>query len=544
MASEKPTANYPSGVGAKFACAALVAIILAVVSLCGRADAAPITHTFAAIDSAAAKADYSATSARNGYVILQAWETRRRQELKAQNPGLKVLVYKNLAFSAARPNSTAPASTGVSTDEAPASWYLLNTAGERIVSSGFNWLSAMDIGNREYQERWASNVIAELETQGWDGVFLDDVNPTIKYSYNPSSVAKYPNDATYSAAMESALAYIGPRVQAQGKLAIANFSCWAEYHNQLNGWLKYISGALDEMFVKWGHNAGEGYRPESQWKEQIEEAGYAAAHGKIFLGFTQGAEGETQAARYGYASLLLTGDSRASYSFVPNYTSEAWIPEFEYQIGEPTGAYRKDTSGVYMREFTNGLVVVNPGTSTRTVKFGGTYSGSGLTNASEAAMAPDTALVLTLDSKDPPVPAPETTTPPQQEAQPAPAPVAPAPKKGAPAPKKGATAPGKGAPASIGVTVTVTPEKTAITWSPPTSVAGPVVKYKVQRNRRVVARTTKRHRVERHIKRGVRYSYRIVALGKDHRIVARSGLVHIKAGTLGRRSYRVAPSAA
>jgi hypothetical protein len=513
--NEKSTTTYRSlTLDLKTVSLALVVALLAVLGLASRSQAAvPLTHTFAGINSAAEHADYSQTAARNGYVILQAWETKRMHELKAQNPNLKVLVYKNLAYSAAKPSATAPPSTGVSTNEAASSWYLLNTSGQRFSPSAYPWMSAMDVGNREYQERWANNVITELQQQGWDGVFMDDANPTIKYAYNPAAVAKYPSDATYSAAMESALAYIGPKVQSSGKLAIANFSCWAEYHNQLNGWLNYLSGALDEMFVKWGSNAGEGYRGEGQWKEQVEEASYAAAHGKVFLGFTQGAENETQAARYGYASLLLGGNASASYSFIANYSAESWIPEFEYQIGEPTGAYSKDPSGVYRREFTNGLVLVNPSGQSRTVKFGGSYSGSGMTNATEATLAPDTALVMTLNSKSAPTPTP-------------------------------VTGPKKEAPASIGVTVTVGPEKTAIAWTPAKTVIGQVVKYKVQRNRHAVAQTKKRRRVEHHVKKGARYSYRIVAIGKHGKIVARSRFVHVKAGTFGRRAYRAAPSKA
>jgi hypothetical protein len=527
MKETSPTVNRLFPLPVKLFVLTLLTFVLAMLGILTRAQAAPVTHTFAAIQSAAAGADYSQTATRNGYVILQAWETRRMHELKAQNPELKVLVYKNLAYSAAKPSATAPPSTGVSTNEAPSSWYLLNTAGQRVLPNGFTWMSAMDVGNREYQERWANNVISELESQGWDGVFMDDVNPTIKYAYTPSSVAKYPTDATYSAAMESAVSYIGPRIQARGKLAIANFSCWAEYHNQLNGWLSYLSGALDEMFVKWGSKAGEGYRPEGQWKEQVEEASYAAAHGKIFLGFTQGAEGEVQAARYGYASLLLGADSAASYSFIPNYSAEAWMPEFEYQIGEPTGAYRKDASGVYMREFTNGLVVVNPSTATRTVKFGGSYSGSGLTDATEATMAPDTALVLTLNGKESPTPPPVVTAP-----------------VSTPTPKPVVTAPKSESPPVIGVTVTVGTKQTSIAWNPPASVAEPVVNYEVQRNNHVVVRTKKRHRVERHVKRGARSSYRILALGKHGKVLARSRFVHVKAGALGSRSYPAAPSAA
>src|SRR6185312_9288536 len=208
----------------------------------------------------------------------------------------------------------------------------------------------------------------------------------MKYSYEPSKVAKYPNDASYAAAMESALAYIGPRIQARGKLAIANFAQWVEAPQTYNRWLDYLSGGLDEMFVKWGRGAGEGYRPSYQWEDQVAEAEFAASKGKIFIGFTQGAVGETQAARYGYASVLLGGDGSASYAFTPNYTEETWLPEYEYEIGNATGAESADADGVHRRRFANGLVLVNPTGSAQSVSFGGTYSGSGLEGATGATM--------------------------------------------------------------------------------------------------------------------------------------------------------------
>ena len=203
----------------------------------------------------------------------------------------------------------------------------------------------MDVGSPDYQKRWAANVTAELDTQGWDGVFLDDSNPTMKYATNPSEVAKYPSDAAYTAAMESALAYVGPAIQSHGKLAISNFAAWVEYPSVCNRWLQYVSGALDEMFVKWGRNSGEGYRSEADWNTQLGEAKYAASQNKIFLGFTQGAAGETQAARYGYASLMLGSGGNASYAFTPNYTSEVWIPEYDYDLGQASGAESRESSG-------------------------------------------------------------------------------------------------------------------------------------------------------------------------------------------------------
>ena len=478
--------------------AVFVASAALTLTLTNAADAAaPTGHAFPAYDSAAASANYSQTAAHQSYVILQSWETKRLQELHAQNPSLKVLVYKNLAFAAEQKLSTT--STGVSTQEAEANrqWFLSNLQGERIASKGYKWLWAMDVGDPAYQRRWYEKVAAELDSQGWDGVFLDDVNPTMKYHYDIAQVAKYPSDTAYTAAMQSALAYIGPRIQSRGKLAIANFATWVEYPATCNEWLSYVSGGLDEMFAKWGRNTGEGYRSEGQWARQLEEVKYAASQGKQFMAFTQGSSGETQAARFGYGTVLLGTDGTASYAFTPSYASETWIPEFDYDLGAPVGSESRDSNGVHRRSFEKGLVLVNPTGSNQAVSFGGTYSGSGLTNATGATMAPHTALILT-GSQEVREQAKKT--------------------------KKRTVA--------IKVSGIVTAKKVALKWDPVgTKQSGVDVRvYKVVRDSRPLARTSRKHRVDHRVNKGHAYRYRIIGLDRSGRVVARSRAIKVRPG--------------
>jgi hypothetical protein len=481
------------------------------------AGASPLGHVFPAIDTNASTADYSGTPHHDNYVILQAWETQRLHELKAANPAIKVLVYKDLAFSG--PSSGSGSASGVSAGEAQSSWFLKNTSGQKFTSESYDWLWAMDVGSAEYQRKWAENVIGEVETQGWDGVFMDDANASMKYAYEPSKVAKYPNDAAYSAAMESALAYIGPAIQAHGKLAIANFAQWVEAPQTYDHWLNYVNGALDEMFVKWGRGAGEGYRDQGQWETQVEEAEYAASKGKAFLAFTQGAAGETGAARYGYASVLLGGDANASYAFTPNYTSETWIPEYEYEIGNPTSANTAEAGGVHRRQFEDGLVLVNPTDSAQTVSFGGTYSGSGLSSATGATMAPHSALVLTgTSAPETPAATPPVSTPP-------------------------VTAPPVTAPKPLGVIVTVGDAEVGLQWTPPAGSGATV--FAVVKDQHEVAKTHARHQRVKGI--GVKKSNRlqVVAYNGRGQVVAKSRTFAVRSAKAGqrrsasKRSYRV-----
>jgi hypothetical protein len=496
----------------------------------GAASAGPLGHAVPALDSASSSAEFSAH--REDYVILQAWETARLRQLKAANPDVKVLVYKELAFSGPGAGTDATSASGVAADEAPESWFLKNTGGSKFTSGSYDWLWAMDIGLPAYQQRWYENVIGEVEDEGWDGVFLDDANASMKYAYEPSRVAKYPNDAAYSTAMESALAYIGPKIQARGKLAIANFAQWVEAPQTYNRWLGYLSGGLDEMFVKWGRGAGEGYRPTWQWEDQVAEAEYAASQGKIFIGFTQGAVGETQAARYGYASVLLGGADTASYAFTPNYTEETWLPEYEYEIGNATGAQTEDSNGVHRRGYENGLVLVNPTESTQTVSFGGTYSGSGLEAATGATMPAHSALVLTgtASAAAPVVEAPTTPTQPTPPTRPT-APATPI----KPVPAAQAT------PLPIEVVVTAGEHSVELSWTPPRGSGA--VTYQVVKNKKKVATTRKRRSRVTGIAKRKASALQVVGYDKRGDVVVRSKTFKVRAAKAGQsarsRSYKV-----
>ncbi|MFL5713045.1 MAG: putative glycoside hydrolase, partial [Chloroflexota bacterium] len=148
------------------------------------AGARPLAgHARIAINTAVHDTDFKKTAARRDVVVLQEWERDHMRELKAANPRITVLMYKNLgAMTAAEFGN---AGTGISTQQAEdhPEWYLRNTRGERFTFNDYGYLWAADIGNRDYQARWAANVSAKLAADDWDGVLIDDANPTMQYHY-------------------------------------------------------------------------------------------------------------------------------------------------------------------------------------------------------------------------------------------------------------------------------------------------------------------------------------------------------------------------
>ena len=221
-------------------------------------------------------------------------------------------------------------------------------------------------------------MLTKLQANGWDGVFIDDTNPTIKYHYPVASVQKYPTDAAYAAATGSALSVIGPRLQAAGMLVIPNFGEWRVHRTIVSGWLQYVSGGMEEMFTKYGNTPTPATSPaptgtrSSRWLKETQ------APGKLFLGVSHSERTDQAAARYGWATMLLAATGNASFAMHSNYTDETWFAEYDYDLGMPIGAETKLASGVHRRAFARGLVLVNPTNASVSVSFGGRYRGSGL----------------------------------------------------------------------------------------------------------------------------------------------------------------------
>ena len=487
------------------------ALILTMLATAGPASAGTVGHVRCATDTHAVFPSYDQSARRHGFVILHAWQQDRMQALKAANPGLKVLLYKNLSFSNYMRNSgfSAVGVPAADADRDHPEWFLLNTSGERFTSSSYGWSWAMDVGSPSYQQRWADNVIAELRSQGWDGVFMDDTNPTMKFHYNPSAIAKYASDEAYSAATRSALATIAPRVRAAGKLAIANIGSQAGYPAAARDWLQFLDGAMDEMFLKWGNTPGTGYASTSRWRAQLEALKLAERDGKFYLAITHSSATDQSAARYGYATMLLGSEGRGHFALAADYTNETWFPEYDYQLGEPLGPSTVDSNGLHRREFARGLVLVNPTGSVKQAEFGGAYSGSGLQGATEAALPPTSGLILTRDGAPAQAPAPK------------PAPAA--------------------AAAPITVLATTTRPKTIeLRWR---GGGKGRVRYRVRRNGRLFAVVRRLQLRDRSVRAGRLYRYRVTAVGPAGRVRRVSRVVRIRTPRPPRRGASAAVSA-
>jgi hypothetical protein len=361
----------------------------------GIAHASVVGHIRVAINSDAGFPNYGWTAGHEQVVVLQPWDVSKLYALKSANPRVTVLMYKNASSVSTSSASDGRYATGVSYAQAAANgWFLRNAGGSPIQFSGYSWLYASDIGSGSYQRAWLSGVLRDLGSDPWDGVLIDDVNPTIKYHYCVSCVAKYPSDERYAGAMQSFVEHVGPRLRAAGKLAIANIGSWAGYNSVVDPWLKSLSGAEDEMFLKWGAQRGTGYADPATWAIQLHECKLAQSEGKLFIGITHSSNDDARAAVYGYATELLASNGKGIFSMLGDYSTEPWFAAYDYHLGAPAGPEWVTSSGVHERRFAAGLVLVNPTLSRQTAALGGAYSGSGLNVVRSASLAPQSGLIL------------------------------------------------------------------------------------------------------------------------------------------------------
>jgi hypothetical protein len=335
---------------------------------------------------------------RYRYVGLNAWQHDRIASLKAANPELEALVYKDMAST--RGDSCAGLdAAGVdycwANDNRP-EWFTVDAAGARIEWAGYPGTWQMDVGNPAYQQQWAANVVDELRANGWDGVVVDNANVDQSGYLAGRTMAEYPSQRSYEDATRSFVANVCPAVIRAGFLCLPNIQAhpvladaklWAD-------WLRFTSGGVREYWVKWGGDTG-GHYADGGWDDLHRVARAAQADGKIFVPVTYAPSSDVRSMRWARANFLLSwsgGPSALVFSPTPEQ-QDPWSNDWTVDVGRPLGP-AVAAGDVWSRRFSDGLVVVNRAAAPRVVQLGGTYALPDGTSASVATVEGHGGLVL------------------------------------------------------------------------------------------------------------------------------------------------------
>lgn len=119
--------------------------------------------------------------------------------------------------------------------------------------NGFPNQFIMDWGNVNYQNAWASTVIADAKANGWGWVFGDNAltNPTA-YTNNP--IPAYPTKQAVQAATEAEIQNISAQLHGAGIGIIPNLGYTNLYPGLWASWLPFVDGFYNQ------HNVGSGVK--------------------------------------------------------------------------------------------------------------------------------------------------------------------------------------------------------------------------------------------------------------------------------------------
>ncbi|OZC29159.1 putative glycoside hydrolase family 15 protein [Gordonia polyisoprenivorans] len=384
-----------TGFGPRSATLALITVLLmACVTGCSAQDIRdvtpdqsgnPVGGLWYGIGQSVTPAEAVAVAKRYQMIVLNSWDVDALKAIKKTNPSAKVLVYKDLSstrsYSGAVDNgvdaTALPSGVGyVYASRNHPDWFATDSRNRRIEwapSYPGHW--QMAVWNTGYQQYWARQVTDEVVAQDWDGVLADNDFARLQFYSTQLIKGTGSADATNAkirSGLDALVAVAGTRLQAAGKLFIPNI---AEARLTPGRWTSHsrFGGAMEENFATAGQNGSILPLDTEQWTEMLD---IAARGTEYILLITQGAD--LTDVSNGYASAALLAGAKTSWMAAPDpdYAQPPWQAVQRSALGTPVGP-PAISDGLWTRHFADGVVAVNPTSTTKPFDIPQTGGASG-----------------------------------------------------------------------------------------------------------------------------------------------------------------------
>jgi hypothetical protein len=361
-------------------------------------------------------------TSRYKYVVVQENQFGVIPTIKRMNPDTKVLAYMNTSADSRTNCSTHSdephlqgASFGINycwVNRYHPDWFLKDRSGNRLHFADYSFAMQLDPGNQAFADAWAAGVYANAKKDGFDGIWIDDLNIDPGHGLN-GRFAKY-TDEQFGAASERWGSRVGDYLRSHGMIVIANVGMqpWISYRlADTLAMAKHLTAVNREHFVRYGdicgpfgerfnNTATNGTPPLSSMFDYTNKL---QAQGTRFTGVDYGYSNSTsedvKTMTYGRALFLLSwnGSSGSAYFFrkcgVEDTAASAWTAN----LGLPTGSVQTGANGILTRKFQHGMVVLNPnrgGAAAKVAVPSGLHTMSGVTPDGGVYVAPQTAAIL------------------------------------------------------------------------------------------------------------------------------------------------------
>ena len=328
--------------------------------------------------------DLTAAPRRFAAMHLAGTQKMRRSEiraLRAYNPNFLCLHYQ-LAVGAGPAHFILGDAWGSDWAHlnAQEDWFLHNASGQRIHQAQWNW-DVMDIryvGGRPvtgFPSYWIHTCLERIRAAESDGVFADSYLPDA-YGFGQSRPAHpwLEDPALCMARWVPGLEQFGR--EARAALAAQGYRFLPNLGGLITGWLDVDyglgHGGMIECFALWGPGS---YFDPADWALQMDRALALVRSNKIVICQSYPSGRSLRERMFATASYLLI-KGRATYLnlLATDDVALEYYPEYTVGLGWARGAFPAGVEalwraewGVYRRDYSNGIVLVNPGENAVTI---------------------------------------------------------------------------------------------------------------------------------------------------------------------------------
>ncbi|HRC41449.1 putative glycoside hydrolase [Nostocoides sp.] len=314
--------------------------------------------------------------------------------MRAANPDLRIGVYRNATFG------------GKALDE---SLYARNAAGSRIYALDWPTTFLMKLDSPSWSSSLTASCAEMISKSGYDDCYLDVLGSGPLTSVYLSSKPVNADGSLWSPnqwiAATSRLA-IATKAALGGRGVTGNGIGHGGRYFSTTMSSRPLVAATDQVaaegFVRDAKSGVGSFRREAAWKQDVDMLIDAEAQGKGMLTVTKVWTAATPAQQdawheYSLATFLLGTGGKSMFYFLRDRTLNATQMDHPFNLidpGVPTGAYRFE-SGVYQRDYTAALVLVNPTKAVATVPLTRSYTTlTGAPVTGSITLAPNTAKIL------------------------------------------------------------------------------------------------------------------------------------------------------
>jgi hypothetical protein len=288
------------------------------------------------------------------------------------------------------------------------SWFMHTAAGQRLHNSTWNW-DLHDVMNASWRQYWLNSVIADMRTEGAQGVFADSFDAGIGDGWfdqtdprfsgaNAGNPSAWPNGFTWINQLEDLIKYMeaGFAATSEKFVYIPNLDALVTSWDHMD--TSQLDGGFLEGFGDWGPSYLHG--APSDWTLSMNRGLAMSDAGKIlimqpYLVDTPTSPTGLLQRGFDLGTYLLLKGSHTYLNVVGGSSSSGayYYPEDTIDLGPAVTPLASDVSqylwnNVYRRDFQNGIVLVNPTNTSYTVTLGANYrlvqfsGGGGLSDAS------------------------------------------------------------------------------------------------------------------------------------------------------------------